>query len=110
MLFAVALLVLALDEPPPPPDVVEAVEAWTACLSEQLEQAGGEAPPEAIADAMLAECRPQQDRALATHDRWLDSSELSEREKASARRAMERSLPSVRSEIVRAIRDAQRAR
>jgi hypothetical protein len=112
MIVAAAVLFAfsALNEPPPPPEVVQAGEAFATCIGDRLHQAEDSVRPEVIADAILAHCRPQQEAMTASHARWVRASTLSEREKAQSLRASERNLRGMRAQIIRHIRDARRAR
>lgn len=108
--FAALLALAQAAEPPPPPEVAQAAAAWSACIGDRLDRAADDGRPEAVADAILGYCRPQQDATMAAHARWIDGSSLSDREKAGARRAAQRSLRDMRPQIIRAIREGRRNR
>ena len=79
---------LAATTPEPPLEVARAASAWAECLNDRLAQAEENARPEIIADAMIEHCGPQQEAARVLHVRWINESNLSDREKASALRAL----------------------
>lgn len=108
--LAASLIVSQASEPPPPPEVTQAAEAFSACVSERLNQAEDNVRAEIIADAILNHCRPQQEAMTVSHTRWVQASNLSEREKAQSLRASQRNLRGMRGQIIQAIRRNRRNR
>jgi hypothetical protein len=90
--------------------VTQAAEAFAGCVSDRLVQAGDSVSPGLIADAILDHCRPQQEAMTASHARWVQASNLSEREKAHSLRASQRNLRAMRGQIIQAIRRDRRNR
>lgn len=109
-LAAALLLAQAAESPPPPPEVARAAEALAACVQDRLNQAEDDVRPEVIADAIIAHCRPQQEALMASHARWVQASDLSEREKARSLRETERSMRGMRGQLIRSIRQDRRGR
>jgi hypothetical protein len=99
---------LALDEPPPPPELAQAGNDWNACVQDRIEEADEALSPARTVDAALAACRTLQETMLAHHRRWVEGSNLSDREKAQALRTMERSLTEVRPAFIRFVREMRR--
>jgi len=105
VIFALAAsLVFSQAGEPPPPQVTQAGDAFAGCVSDRLVQAEDRVRPERIADAILDRCRPQQDAMTASHARWVQASNLSEREKAQSLRAAQRNLRAMRGQIIETIR------
>ncbi len=96
--------VAAADEPPPPPAVAAALQAWGQCLSDGIDRADSEQPPDRAAQAVLNACATLQANLVAEHRRWVDSSSMSDAEKRRARRGMDRSLGTLRAQVARGIR------
>lgn len=94
----------AANEPPPPPELVQAGEAWSQCIGEGLERVGDDVRPAAAADSILAGCRSQQELMIAAHDRWVEGTTMTEREKGDAHRQMRRSVAATREQLVQALR------
>ena len=105
-----AALLVSLAAEAPPPAVARAAEALAACVQDRLNQAEDNVRPEAIADAIVAHCRPQQVALMASHARWVQASDLSEREKARSLRETERNMRGMRGQLVRSIRRDRRGR
>ena len=108
--LAAALLISQAAESSPPPAVARAAEALAACVQDRLNQAEDNVRPEVIADAIVAHCRPQQVALMASHARWVQASDLSEREKARSLRETERNMRGMRGQLVRSIRRDRRGR
>ena len=71
-MLAVALALLAHTTVPiPPPEVRALDEAATACLDGGLARADPNARARAVADSILAQCRPALDAYAAAYDRWM---------------------------------------
>lgn len=106
--LAASLALSQASEPPPPPEVVRAAAAYSACVSDRLDQAEDNVRAEIIADAILDHCRPQQEAMTVSHTRWVQASNLSARDKAQSLRASQRSLRGMRGQIIQAIRRNRR--
>jgi hypothetical protein len=105
-MFALILagaLVLAADDPPMPPEVGAAFEAWTDCITERIDHADRTQRAQAVADAALAGCQPLQDALLAAHRSWVESSALSDADKQAALRSMAESVETLRLSMVRMV-------
>jgi|GEM_PF-5993329 len=94
----------APTEPPPPPAVAAALGAWSECINDGIDSAEPELTPDRAANAVLAGCESLQRTLMAEHGRWLDSSGMSEAAKRRARRSMDQSVSTLRSQIARGIR------
>jgi hypothetical protein len=104
LFLAAPTSLLALDEPPPPPELAQASNDWGECVQDRIDAADEDLSPARTVDAALAACRPLQETMLAHHRRWVDGSSLSDREKRDALRTMERSLTEVRPAFIRMVR------
>ena len=91
------------EEPAPPPEVQSALAAWGSCVEQGIESSDPAASPRAAATSVLSACQSLQDELLTAHGRWLESSDLGEREKSDARRAMNESLGGLHDQVARAI-------
>ena len=98
---------LAQQEPPQPPELVRAGEAWSQCLFNGVENAQARQSPRTAARAIITQCGELQARMEAAHRAWIEGVSLSDRDKRQALSAMRRSLTQIESQLVSAIRQSR---
>jgi len=101
---AFLLATAAATDEPPPPGVAAALQAWGECLSDGIDGADSALDPDRAAEIVLDGCAALQANLVAEHRRWVDSSSMSDAEKRRARRGMDRSLGTLRTQVARGIR------
>jgi hypothetical protein len=110
MIVLAAALLLAVSAQPqlPPPAFIQATTDWMTCLNREVEQAGTEGTPEAVADAALLACRRHVERSSTLYLGWLNGARMSAGEKARLRQAVTRRVPNMRAQLIQRIGQRRR--
>ena len=94
----------AADRQAPPPEFMEATQAFGQCIGTSIQGSQASATPEAAASAALASCAQKRSRMEQLFETWLSGSNMPDAQKAAAREKMKSKLAGAEGQIAEAIR------